>query len=314
MRNNGDNKMNRLAVIIINYKTPTLVQDCIQSLSGQIQVGLDQVVVVDNNSADGSVEQLEKFIAEKQLSGWVKLIASSVNGGFAAGNNIGIRAIEAQYYMLLNSDTIVRSGAIDNLLSVASKQNDVGIVSPRLEWPDGTPQGSCFRQRTPRCEFFAAAGTGILEKLFRYNPRTFPPSQEVLEPDWVSFACVLINGKTLKKIGLLDERYFMYFDDVDFCRRTLKAGYRILYWPTSRVVHLRGGSGPVKKSIVQRKRPPAYLYASRAYYYTKFFGRAGLVVANLLWLAGRMVSLLRELFGSKHPHICKRQWLDIWMT
>ncbi|MCI5179111.1 MAG: glycosyltransferase family 2 protein [Candidatus Electrothrix sp. AW3_4] len=305
--------MIRLAIIIINYKTPTLVQDCIQSLSGQIQDGLDQVVVVDNNSGDGSVEQLEKFIIENGWTDWIKVIPSLVNGGFSAGNNIGIRAVKAEYYMLLNSDTIVRPGAVDKLLSVALMQSDVGIVGPRMEWPDGTPQGSCFRTRSPAYEFFAAAQTGILEKMFGYKPRTISPDKHMIEPEWISFACVLINSKVFEQVGLLDEGYFMYYEDIDFSRRTLQFGYKIVYSPSAIVVHLQEQSSVLVEKRNKRRRLPNYMYQSRAYYYRKFYRRIGLILANTLWMLGFMVSLLRKVLHRRELPVPEYAWKDIWM-
>jgi len=123
---------------------------------------------------------------------------------------------------------------------------------------------------------------------------------------------VLIRREVFDRIGLLDEGYFMYFDDMDFCRRAWQAGFTTLYWPRARVVHLRGGSGPVKQLTAERRRPPRYWYASRSRYYAKFYGRTGLWLANFCWYAGRVISLVREAFRLKQPHTYERQWLDIW--
>ncbi len=304
----------RLAVIIINYCTPDLVLDCLHSLVGQINSAKDQVVVVDNNSNDDSVDRIEKAIRENNWKNLVRLIRSPVNGGFAEGNNVGIRSIHADYYMLLNSDTIVRNGAVNELLCALSSRKDVGIVSPRLEWLDGTAQESCFRNRSPLCEFFNAAKTEIFEKIFGYQPRSMPITDSPIEPVWISFACVIIRNEVFEKIGLLDSGYFMYFDDIDFCRRTSKSGYRILHWPKAHIVHLRGRSGPVKGLLAKRKRPPRYLYESRARYYRKFYGLPGVLAANIFWTVGRVISLTRELVGYKEAHISQREWLDVWIN
>jgi GT2 family glycosyltransferase len=133
-----------------------------------------------------------------------------------------------------------------------------------------------------------------------------------MQPEWTSFACVLIRREVFNRVGLLDEGYFMYFDDMDFCRRAWKAGIATLHWPAARVVHLRGGSSPVKQLAAERKRPPRYLYASRNRYYAKFYGRLGLWLANICWHTGRLISLAREIVRQKQAHTCKRQWLDIW--
>jgi hypothetical protein len=304
-----------LLVVIINYRTPSLTIDCLRSLADEVRsLPGTQVVVVDNASGDGSVERLERAIGENNWGSWVRVLPSPVNGGFSAGNNIGIKAVAADAYLLINSDTIVRPGAVRSLLEAMQAHPDAGLISPRLEWPDGTPQISCFRYRSPVSELIAAAATGPLTQLLSGYDVPLPVSDAPINPEWTSFACVMVRREVVEQIGLMDEGYFMYFDDIDYCRRAKEAGWQILYWPFARVVHLRGGSGSVKTEIATRKRPQAYLYASRTRYFAKFYGPAGLWGANLLWLAGRSVSLARELAGNKQPHTCESEARDIWMN
>ncbi|MGF1497718.1 MAG: glycosyltransferase family 2 protein [Elainellaceae cyanobacterium] len=302
----------RLAVVIVNYRTPNLVIDCLKSLEFEVDPNQDRVVVVDNASGDNSVSLIDQFIQQNCWQSWVKLIPSPVNGGFSAGNNLGIKAVEADAYLLTNSDTIIRKGAIQELLSVMERHPEVGLLSPRLEWPDGTPQNSCFRYRSPISEFIEAARTSPISKLLRRYEVPIEATDVPTRPEWTSFACVLIRKAVIEQIGLMDEGYFMYFDDIDYCRRSRNAGWDILNWPQARVVHLRGGSSPVKSEVAARKRPRAYLYASRSRYFTTFYGPFGLWMANAGWLAGRAVSLLRELVGHKLPHTCELEAVDIW--
>jgi GT2 family glycosyltransferase len=302
----------RIAIIIINYRTPQFTCQCLRSLFGQVNPERDCVVIVDNASGDGSDHIIEKYIRDRGWNDWIRLKRSPINGGFSAGNNIGIQTVDAEYYLLLNSDTIVRAEAIDRLIEAASAHPKVGLISPRLEWPDAEPQESCFRHWSPTNEFFTAARTGILDRLFAHQSSIYPVSDHPIQPDWVSFACVLIRRKVFDRVGLLDECYFMYFDDMDFCRRAWNAGITTLHWPDAHVVHLRGGSGPVKKLAAERKRPPRYWYASRNRYYAKFYGRFGLWLANCCWYGGRLISLAREAVGLKQPHTCNQQWIDIW--
>ena len=130
--------------------------------------------------------------------------------------------------------------------------------------------------------------------------------------DWGSFACALIRKEVLEEIGVLDEGYFLYFDDVDYCREARNHGWTVKYFPDARVVHLRGKSNPLKEMAALRQRRPGYWYQSRSWYLTKFYGKPGLLTANLLWYAGRLVSALRELVGNKAPHVCEKEWCDIW--
>ncbi len=302
----------RLLVVILNYRTPGLVIDCLYSLENQIQSGCDRVIVVDNASGDGSVTKIEQAIADNNWLPWVEVLASPINGGFSAGNNLGMQAHSAAAYLLLNSDTIVRPRAISKLLRAMEENPQAGIISPRLEWPDETPQISCFRDRSPWSELINGAQTGPITKLLERYDVPLPVSETPVEAEWTSFACVLIRREVVEKVGWMDEGYFMYFDDIDYCRRARKSGWRILYWPEARVVHLRGGSSSVKTEVATRKRPRSYLYASRSRYFAKFYGWFGLTIANLFWLTGRLISLSRELIAHKEPHTCEYEIQDIW--
>jgi N-acetylglucosaminyl-diphospho-decaprenol L-rhamnosyltransferase len=304
--------MLQLAVVILNYKTPKLVVDALHSLEGNIDPSEHTVVVVDNASGDESVELITQAITEYSWGNWASVIPSSLNGGFSAGNNIGIKAIDAEYYLLLNSDTLVRPKAIKKLLNAAKEYPEAGIISPRLEWPDSTPQISCFRYHSLVSELIDAAATGPITSLLARFVVWEEVSDDITEVEWTSFACVLIRRQVIKEVGLMDEGYFMYYDDVDYCRRTRNKGWKIINYPEARVVHLRGGSGSVKADIAQRKRPRSYLYESRSRYFAKFYGPMGITLANLMWLLGRSIAALREVVGNKTPHTCIHAEFDIW--
>lgn len=305
----------QLCIVIINYRTPQLTIDCLHSLLPQVKnLSSSYVVIVDNNSLDNSVNLIQEAISLNNWQPWTSIITSKINGGFSYGNNLGIKAIKADNYLLLNSDTIVRDNAIKILLETLEKYPQGGIFSPRLEWLDETPQISCFQDRSPINELINAAQTGIVTKILSKYDIPLPVSNKVIEVQWTSFACVLIRAEVIEKIGLMDEDYFMYFDDIDYCRRSREAGWKIIHYPFARVVHLRGGSGSVKKDLITRKRPPAYLYASRSRYFAKFYGIFGLWLANLLWLMGRSISLAREIIEQKSPQTCDLEAKDIWLN
>lgn len=312
---NSSSQVYTLCIVIVNYRTPQLTIDCLESLFPEMKnLPSTKVVVVDNNSADDSVSLIQNAIASNNWQDWILLISSPVNGGFSYGNNLGIKAVTANNYLLLNSDTIVRNGAVQALLSALEKYPQAGIISPRLEWLDETPQISCFRDRSPINELINAAKTSFITKILNEYDVPLPVSNQVMEVEWTSFACVLIRKEIIDKIGLMDENYFMYFDDIDYCRRTRELGWQIIHYPFARVVHLRGGSGSVKQDIATHKRPPAYLYASRSRYFAKFYGIFGLWLANLLWLAGRSISLVREIIEKKPPQTCELEARDIWLN
>jgi N-acetylglucosaminyl-diphospho-decaprenol L-rhamnosyltransferase len=300
---------------MINYRTAVMTLDSVRSLAPErLELPALSVVVVDNASGDDSVAQIGRAIVEHGWESWVRVVESPVNGGFAAGNNVGIRSADADAYLLLNSDTIVRPGAIAALVRAMLEHPRAGIISPRLEWPDGAPQASCFNFIRPVHAFLASARTRAIERMVRNPEVALPVCDDPTEPDWTSFACVLIRGQVIQQIGLMDEGYFMYYDDVDYCRRAQAAGWTVLNWPSAHVVHLRGGSGPVKRLTAERGRRPRYFYESRARYFAKFYGRGGLWRANALWTLGRGISWLRELLRTKPPHTCRHELRDNWIN
>jgi GT2 family glycosyltransferase len=292
-----------------------MVIDCLETLLPQVRELGATVALVDNASPDDSVPQLRRWNRDHHGHDCVTLIESSDNGGFAAGNNIGIESCDAKSYLLLNSDTLVRGGALKRLIAAMSSEPNVGLVSPRLEWPDGRPQESCFRYHRPVSELISSARTGFVTRLLARYEVPIRVSDERSFPEWTSFACVMIRREVLERIGPLDDGFFMYFEDVEFSFRAREAGWRILHEPTARVVHLRGGSSPVKSRARLRKRLPRYFYESRTRYFYKLYGRIGLLAANAWWTLGWTISLSRSLLQKTYqsPN-CEAQWRDIWIN
>jgi hypothetical protein len=319
----------KIAVVLINYRTVRLTLDCLASLEPEMNdhPGM-HVVVVDAASSDDSADLLEKESALRDWEKWMSLVRLDENRGFSAGNNAGIayavRLGQFDAFLLLNSDTIVRPGALGVLGKVLERETSVGLVGPRLEWPEGQFQASCFRNVSPASEFLAAAKTGPVSRLFPDsevaipNPSAYDASgpiaadQRQVEIEWISFACVLIRKEVIASIGRMDDSFFMYFEDVDYCRRARSAGWQIAYSPAARVVHLRGGRTPDAFAVEERRQRPAYYYLSRARYLARYYGPTGPWRANLCWLLGRGVSLVREVLGNKSPHTAAREATDIW--
>jgi hypothetical protein len=302
-----------LAIIIINYKTPDLVIDSLCSLLPELKLVNAKVVIIDNNSSDESVPLLTNWIEQNNASETVTLIVSEHNSGFSGGNNVGLESVEADYYLLLNSDTLLREGSIAKLLDAAKQHPDAGLISPRLEWKDETPQESCFRFHSPFSELISSAATSLVTRILS----SFIVAQPVVKKSdyyqWTSFACVLIRSEVIEQIGLMDDGFFMYYEDVEFCYRANKKGWRILNVPEARVVHLRGGSSPVKSNKKLRKRLPRYYYESRTRYFYLVYGYSGLFTANVLWSIGWLIALLRSSTSKNYElKISKYQWKDIW--
>jgi N-acetylglucosaminyl-diphospho-decaprenol L-rhamnosyltransferase len=302
-----------LAVIILNYRTPDLVVGCLDSLRPEMDAGI-RVIVVDNFSEDGSADRIESHITRAAYGDWASVLRSPANGGFAAGNNLGIRAISADAYVLLNSDTLVVPGALAGLRDALKNHPRAGMIGPSFEGSGGQSEQSCFRFPHPVSEFLRAAGTGLITRALRRYDVPLPYSDSPLEPDWIGFACVVIRREVIDQVGLLDDSYFMYFEDVAYCHKVRAAGWTILYWPEPRVVHFMGASSHISSSDTTRRRPARYFYESRARYFADRFGVPGLVAANLLWTAGRAISLSRELVEGKPQHALDREFADIWIN
>ena len=299
-----------LLIVIINYKTADLVIDCLKTVLPQLQTN-QSVVVVDNDSQDGSADVIAHWLSESG-QGKIDLIRSPLNSGFSGGNNLGIKHKKAQNYLLLNSDTLLRENALSELLRTAAEFPDAGMVSPRLEWPDSTPQISCFRFHNPISEFIYAASTGPITKLLKRWDVPLDIESSLSFPEWTSFACVLVKAEVIDRVGLMDDGYFLYYEDVDYCRMAKNEGLNIVNNPSARVVHLRGGSSDVKKNISTKRRLPKYYYASRSRYFAKHYGVLGLVLTNLMWHSGRIISYIRERLGKQDSPACENQYADIW--
>ncbi|MDV3000812.1 MAG: hypothetical protein N5P05_002418 [Chroococcopsis gigantea SAG 12.99] len=281
-----------LLIVILNYKTAQLTIDCLESLVDEVKaLPSSEVVVVDNASGDGSGEKIAAAIEQNQWQDWAKLIVSPDNGGYAAGNNIAIRPALAKpnppdYILLLNPDTVVRPSAIEALVNFMNEHPGAGIAGSRLEDPDGTAQHSAFRFLNLGGELEGSLRLGLASKLLARYKIAPEISDSACQTDWVAGASMIIRRAVFDKIGLLDEEYFMYYEELDFCLQAHRAGWECWYVPASRVVHLVGQSSGVTLTKEQPKRRPLYWFDSRRRFYLKNHGKFYLWMANLVWAVG----------------------------
>ena len=303
----------RISTVIVNYKTPQLVIDCIESFKNELNVSTDRIVIVDNNSGEEDISKLENYIHITGSQELISLVKSKVNGGFSHGNNLGIREIEASYYLLTNSDTVFPKGVYTSLCKLLKKHTNAGIISPRLLTSAGNKDISCFNFHSPVSEFITSAGTAVISSLFSKYEVPLKPVDTISHPEWTSFASVLIKRDVIQKTGFLDEGYFMYYEDVDYCRRARSVGFDIVNDPSVQIIHLNGMSSGVGEMELQRKRLPEYYYKSRARYYRKFYGICGPIIANICWTAGRSISKIKEVVFNKKQKIPDFQGRDIWI-
>lgn len=290
-----------VAIVIVNFRTAELVVDCLASIAEQASGVPSRTYVVENDSPDNSADVINAAIRDRSWHGWATLVPAACNGGFAAGNNIGIRAAlrevpNLEAILLLNPDTVVRTGAVTELCSFLNAHPRVGVVGSRLEDPDTTPQRSAFRFPSVTGEFESAARLGVITRVLRSSVVAMPVSDISHQADWVAGASLMIRREVLQEIGLLDESYFMYFEEVELCRRAASAGWECWYVPSSRVVHLVGQASGVVHG--EQKRRPRYWFDSRRRYFITQHGRLRALLADLAWLAGlplhRAVSKVRR--------------------
>lgn len=278
--------LTEVMVVIVNYRTPQLTIDCLKSLEDEVRALPNlRVIVADNNSADGSDMIITAAIKQEDWS-WAQFLPLGHNGGFAYGNNVPIRQAFSEnalapYVLLLNPDTIVLPGAISNLVNFMEQHPEVGIVGSRLEDPDGTPQRSAFRFHTFWSEVDAGLRLDIVHKLLDRWVVAPPVVNEPCQTDWVAGASMMVRRQVFEEIGLMDEGYFMYYEEMDFCLQANKAGWLCWYVPDSRVIHLVGQSSGVTNTKQPRKRQPQYVFDSRQRYFLKNYGWLYLLIADL---------------------------------
>lgn len=284
--------MKKTRIAIVNYRTPQLVIDCLRSLENEIQsLGDCQVAVVENDSRDGSGEKIQQAIDQQHWGAWAQLIPLDKNLGFAGGNNAALKPFLStneppDYILLLNPDTVIRPGAVTSLIAFMDANPKVGIAGSRLEDPDGTPQRSAFRFPSVWSEFEWGLRLGFVSRLLSRWVVAPPVRSDNFPTDWVAGASMIVRKAVFDAIGLMDDEYFLYFEEVDFCLRANRAGWPCWYVPESHVVHLVGQSSGVTDTKKPAKRMPRYWFASRRRYFRKNYSWLYLVLTNIACTVG----------------------------
>jgi Predicted glycosyltransferases len=285
-----------LSVIIVNWNVRNLLRRCLHSILASLPACQLEIIVVDNGSTDGSPEMVRTEFPQ------VHLMANPDNRGFTGANNQGLAVARGRYVLLLNPDTEVVGDALETLVAFADAHPDVGVVGPQLLNPDGTVQSS--RRRFP------TLATALLEStwLQPYAPRRLlaryyvldRPDDEVQDVDWVTGAALMARREAVEQVGPLDEGFFMYSEELDWCRRFRAAGWRVVYLPTARVIHHEGKSS-------EQVLPARHIHfqTSKIRYFRKYHGPAAaevlrlVLLGNYLWQIG--VEGAKWLLGHKRP-------------
>jgi GT2 family glycosyltransferase len=305
----------RLAVIVVNYRTPELAISCIDSLIAARTSFADmRVIVVDGGSGDNSVEMIAASIASRGLHDWVELLPLSVNGGFAYANNRALLSLSAKSVLpelvaLINPDARVTAGALETLAETLEQHPAAGAAGALLVHEDGRVQGSAFRFPTLRSELCRGARTGIVDRILRQPPPNIDV-QEACEVPWVTGAAVMFRTEALQSAGLFDEGFFLYFEETELMWRLRRAGWQIWHQPAARVVHAGGAATKIRDPETgnpRSMRMPRYWYESRRRYFARVGGRAYSLAAGIAWLIGHSLWTVRRLLlrmpasGTLHP-------------
>ncbi|PKH85167.1 glycosyltransferase family 2 protein [Colwellia sp. Bg11-28] len=285
-------------IVTVNYRTSRLVTDLILSLQPEIdKLGKTHMVIVDNASGDDSVDYIQKFIDENTIN-WVTVVTSKDNAGYAAGNNLAINSvlnenIDIDRIWFLNPDTKVKAEAGTELIR-AMKENSFHIVGSRLEDDDGTLQCSHFNFPGIISELSAGLRLGIFDKIVKKHLVRAEPSNTPIQADWLAGASFMVSNKYIKKIGLIDDDYFLYFEELDFCLQGKRNNMPCWYIPSSKVYHAVGAATGISDHRKKAPRRPQYWFDSRRRFFLKNYGAIKLIGCDLAFTIGYAIWLLRS--------------------
>ena len=275
-----------IAIITVNYRSGALVCEAIESIAQErLQFPNIRLIVVDNDSGDDSVELINGYLDREKID-WVTLLEAGKNGGYAFGNNTAIRHLEGlatppDFLWFLNPDTKLREGATEALIEFLNS-NPRTLVGSRLEDEDGTLQISTFNFPSLATEFLGAMRLGILDRTFSQSLITVDPHDQIIECDWLAGASVMMSWSDLQEVGLMDEKFFLYYEEVDFFIKAKKLGLTCAYEPKSRVYHAVGASTGISNLRKRAPRRPRYWFDSRRYFYLKNYGILFLIALDLI--------------------------------
>lgn len=254
-----------MSIVVVNWNTRELLANCLRSVEAYGEEA--ETIVVDNGSTDGSVEMVRERFP------WARLAANKTNEGYAKANNQGIRMSGGRFVLLLNSDATLTEGALGEMAACMAADERVGVCGPRLVYPDGREQFSYGRLPRLSDEVRSVFGGGLP----RYT------GKGSAETEMVSGASMMVRWRMMEQVGMLDERYFMFSEEVDLCKRAIEGGWKVKYVPEATVVHVGGGStGQTAGRVLS-------LYRGKLQYHEKHGGvRARRVLWTAMWLATRL--------------------------
>ena len=282
----------KLSIIIVHYKTYELTVQTIESvLSNEFEQEYE-IILVDNCSKDGSIEQIEEKFSEIISKKLLILIKNSRNLGFAKGNNIGIKKSKGKYILLLNSDTQLLPSALTQSIDKIESDDKIGILGGKVILPNGQLDHACKRGfPTPLASLYYLLGLGKLfpkSKIFSEYTARYIDEDEESNVDAVMVAFLLIPRTIVFRVGLLHEEYFMYGEDIDLCYQVKKIGYEVKYYPIVKIIHHKGGSSKALKNGKIKKNPITVYEFHRAmqiFYDRNYKNKYPIIVTYIIYMA-----------------------------
>jgi len=263
-----------LSIIIISFNVKDLLKNCINSLLKSGDNFLKEIILVDNNSKDGSKRYINELTRLRINGLKIRAVLNKKNLGFAKAVNQGIRLAKGKYILLLNPDTQIKKDSLEKLINFAETHPEAGVIGAQLVNPDNSIQPSVYH--------FPSCWRAILEFWFGKKgtyEKYAPSGSEAIEVDAVTGAAMLIPRKTFEKIGLFNESYFMYFEDLDFCRRVKRGGLKVYYLPEAKILHYHGQSAAkVGGCAYQWLSQSSKIYNGTLKYW---------LLTGIIWLGGR---------------------------
>lgn len=261
-----------LSIIILNYKSKGLLKQCIRGILDARLPMAHEVIAIDNHSNDGSVEMVRQEFPD------VTMISSPTNVGYSAGNNLGLKRATGKYLLIVNPDVAVFAQAVQQLIDYLKEHPRVGLVVPQLANPDGSIQDSCYRFPNAWIPILRRSPLGKLPTAKKVLARYMMNDWDHQQPQavgWALGACFMLRREAFDEVGFFDDRFFLYFEDVDYCRRLWQAGWEVHCLPAAEMVHYHRRLSADRPGLSGILNYPTRLHIQSAIkYFAKYLGAA----------------------------------------
>jgi GT2 family glycosyltransferase len=307
-----------VTVVVVSYKTAKLVTRLLASLARERERASSAIelraIIVDNSSVDAP--PLREAIAQHRWQPWVTLIEAERNGGFAYGNNLGFAHAYASghvpdYFFLLNPDTEVRANALEPLVRFMRDNPTCGVAGSSLETEDGTPWPYAFRFPSLLSEIEGALGFSLATRVLSKAVVARQMSDRAEPVDWLPGASFMVRREVIDQLGGMDESYFLYYEETDFCRKVKAAGWGVWYVPESRVMHIAGQSTGVTTPREKARRLPDYWFESRRRYFSKQHGIPYAIATDAVTLVAYAMGRSKLVLQGRNARVVPRYLFDL---